>query len=202
MLQNGASEVEPGVMDCAGDPLEDSVTKGETTETERFQQMLLTWFTEIVGTYGGARQYLNSAYDTTDKMQGYVASLMQLVPFQDDTCYSTTVDMPGLKESEFGQHVPRCGHPALFGWHQETSIKGDPEVKLTLKLAEQIMQDGFRTSDEPVRVRECLALICRSLAWSSSLHSLEAYLRCTPLRNVVFTCSMCVQLQSVLKSQL
>ena len=47
-------------------------------------------------------------------------------------------------------------HPVMFSWHQNSSLKADPEAETYIKILEHLLVDGFVSSGDELLVAPLL----------------------------------------------
>lgn len=107
--------------------------------------------------HGGPRQYLQQIYSTPELRKQFAKSLLELLPMDPEHTYFTGGPLQGLKEHEMAQQRPLVMHPAMFAFHSDSSIKGNPEENVCMKLVAEYAHDGFLSASDPVFVKavEC-----------------------------------------------
>ena len=111
----------------------------------------MAWICE---THGGPRQFLQTRYDTTEKLCNFQAALLQMLPLRDDVVYQSTDALAGASVEEYERVAPPAAvfHPAMFSFANGGSVKGHPEQNTAIKLTEHLARDGFVTTVEPLLV--------------------------------------------------
>ena len=103
--------------------------------------------------YGGPRQYLLMRYPSPELLRGFHDTIMQQLPPKDDIAYHNDKNLTEVEsEHDIAGHRPMCLHPAMFSFHEKSSLKGHPEGATCEKLCDQILIDGFVSSGDDLLV--------------------------------------------------
>jgi len=78
--------------------------------------------------------------------------LIATFPLRDDTLYQLSANVQALTETEIGGEGPLALHPSLFSFGDDCSVKPPLDMAISKRLVEEILQDGFMTSTEPILV--------------------------------------------------
>jgi hypothetical protein len=81
-----------------------------------------------------------------------------MFPLIDTVHYHNDKDIPAIQESDASSSPAVKLHITCFSFHERASAKLPPGMDLTLKLAEEILNDGFVTAGDPLRVTQPDAL--------------------------------------------
>ena len=98
--------------------------------------------------HGSPLQYLESKYPTSDAREGYARALWQMLPPQGDDPPFLDGDVPGKYPSHVSAKDARVVHVATLAF-SETSMVCLPNIERCMKLADEILTDGFVTDTEP-----------------------------------------------------
>ena len=71
-------------------------------------------------------------------------------PEKPDVFYMHTADFPLVDESALGATTPLSLHVSTLGHHDECSLKPHGGANVVAQLLDQILQDGFMSSNEPL----------------------------------------------------
>ena len=103
--------------------------------------------------YGGPRQYLLMRYNSQELLRGFHDTIMQQLPPRADIAYHNDKNLTEVvSEHDIAGHRPMCLHPAMFSFHEKSSLKGHPEGATCEKLCDQILIDGFVSSGDDLLV--------------------------------------------------
>jgi hypothetical protein len=119
---------------------------------ESLGDRVVSAFRKVCKEFGGPRQYLAKRFSTMQLKQEFYENLIKFVPPADDEEYHRQTPMSPVMESDMGKNLPLKLHISMLSWDEKSSLKGPPEAKVAIALADQIMSDGFMTSGEPLLV--------------------------------------------------
>ena len=115
---------------------------------------VLTLFHQELVTHGGTFEYLNHKYGTNEKKAQFRDKLFAAVPVDPEVTYWKTTGLPTTSEADLDKTLPLKVHCTAFSWGPGTTLKTFPEIQTCDKLAERMLNEGFLTAGEPLRMVE------------------------------------------------
>ena len=121
------------------------------TALETFKSNVSRAVAEVCTRHGGPQQHLNFIHDTGDKRKAFAEWLYAAFPPSDSINYKFDArEFQAVPESELSSTPAIKVHLACFSFHPDASIKQAPGKDHTLRLADQILTEGFITSGDPL----------------------------------------------------
>ena len=115
---------------------------------------VLELFHKEISTHGGTFEYLTNTYGTKEKKTEFRDKLFKAVPMDPEVTYWKTTGLPTTSESDVDRSLPLKIHCTAFSWGAGTTLKTFPEIQTCDKLAERMLNEGFITAWEPLRMVE------------------------------------------------
>lgn len=125
---------------------------------------LLSAFSDAVRQHGGPKQFLNSIFPMEATRRAHAQALLRQLPLQDDLEYAWLQELRTSGMDCYARDTPQHFHIAFFGWSDACSSKLFPEASACIKLATEIVQDGFVTASEPLLAKPAAQLAAWALA--------------------------------------
>ena len=130
-----------------------SVGATEGPSIQEFSARVLHAMKQACKIHGGPRQFLQNELESLPKQKDFFEWLMQALPFGKSVAYQAEYPLPEVDFERLGlAEKPFLLHPAAFSWEDRSSLKGPPDSKVCLQLAEEILTDGFLTANDSVLV--------------------------------------------------
>ena len=99
---------------------------------------------------GSPLKYLETKYPTPDSKADYARNLWQMLPpWNDDRLFLDSENLPGKSPTTVTAQDVHIVHIATLSF-SEASMVCMPNVERCLKLADEILTDGFVTETEPL----------------------------------------------------
>ena len=134
-------------------PFVEQVAVRETTVNK-----LLDMVTAGLSITAGSLTYLNNRYATPAQQQEFAEKLFLAVPCDGTVTYSWS-KLPEVQSDAQSLTPANIVHPACFAFTgEELSVKPAPDLSTSLRLADEILRDGFVTSGEPILVTQPASL--------------------------------------------
>ena len=134
-------------------PFVEQVAVRETTVNK-----LLDMVTAGLSVTGGSLTYLNNRYATPAQQQEFAEKLFLAVPCDGTVAYCWS-KLPEVQSDAQSLTPANIVHPACFAFTgEELSVKPAPDLSTSLRLADEILRDGFVTSGEPILVTQPASL--------------------------------------------
>jgi hypothetical protein len=112
---------------------------------------LLKSFEDVCRRFGGPKQFLTESLPTQEDRIRYARNLVDVVyPMRDDLSYSIAESLQLASMDSVTSVPPLLVHPAALGWTSECSTKLAPDTMVCVKLAAEMLKDGFMTSMDPL----------------------------------------------------
>ncbi len=108
-----------------------------------FATHLLAWVKEALDKCGGPVQYLLARYSTNEAKASFGEALSTSFTPDDSEHYEWKGPLPNSQATTSGPLKALCLHPMLFAWGQDAAVKSFPELHTSVRLAEEILLDGF-----------------------------------------------------------
>ena len=102
---------------------------------------------------GGPVQYLVVRYSSQKEKNEFADGLRAKFPAVPTLNYQDKLPLPNtLVAGGCDPRAPLCLHPVHFAFGPTASMKALPEMNVALRLAEEMLLDGFLSQTEPVQI--------------------------------------------------
>ena len=108
---------------------------------------------EAIETHGGPKQLLMKLYENNaSKATVFCTWMIKALPPQQEVVYHMSTGLQEAASLDLGTRPPLALHPCMFNFGPDCSVKPCPEMGISKRLVEEILQDGFISSAEPLLV--------------------------------------------------
>ena len=121
--------------------------------------------------YGGPVQYLSHMLPDIASHDAFLKYLVDKFPEVESQYYTSCAHLPPITNDDLATTTPVCVHVSVLGFDMSCSMKPPPGQSRTMGVMEQIVVDGFRTSEEPLLVvqsRPSATIVRVDPPWQSS----------------------------------
>ena len=92
-------------------------------------------------------------------LQDFVDWLWQAFPEKEDVLYTHTPEIMKIPVREIATAVPTALHVSSLGFDTNCSVKPPPGKDIVIKLVDQILMDGFITSQDAIQISQAAKII-------------------------------------------
>lgn len=108
---------------------------------------------------------MQEMYDTDSKKSTFARRLLDEFPMSTNDNYHQEAKIPDCKEDQLSAVPPVVLHPCVFSFDDRASTKAPPGGILAMQLTMKILQDGFVTAGDTLKISQPDGLPRLSAPW-------------------------------------
>ena len=131
----------------------EELSQGEKTLQE-FQTKLNEAMQKVWDDFGGPGQHLAARFKEEDQTNQFAKELLEVFPMQDDVWYQKSSPVPIIRPGDESTTLALVLHLSCFSIEEKSSLHGHPDRSRAEKLLDEILTNGFKTSGDPLKIKE------------------------------------------------